>query len=95
MAKTRKPNQDHEEKIMKENIQKRFEHMFTGEGEPLSNMSLQEAEALKSRVAELESRLTEQDQQPSAPKPAPSSIEREVHSSPIVTRVKSPSGTGR
>ena len=53
MAKTRIPKDDDEEKIVKENIQKRFKTMFSGKGEPLSNMSIQEVEALKKRVAEM------------------------------------------
>jgi GAF domain-containing protein len=60
MTKTKKPKEDHDEKMMKENIQKRFESMFTGEAQPLSNMSIQEVEGLKSRVADLEAQLAQQ-----------------------------------
>src|SRR5512143_2799609 len=67
MTKTQKPND--EEKIVKENIEKRFKNMFTGENEPLSNMSLKEAEALKARVVELEKQLG--DQPPATPEPKP------------------------
>lgn len=76
MAKTQKPN---EEEIVKGNIQKRFKTMFSGENQPLSNMSLQEAEALKTRVADLEALLAKQqvplsDYKPAA-QPAESSIQ--------------------
>jgi hypothetical protein len=57
MSKTQKRNEDVEEKIVKENIQKRFKAMFSGKGEPLSNMSIQEVEALKARITELEASL--------------------------------------
>jgi GAF domain-containing protein len=57
MAKTRTPKDDDEEKIMKANIQKRFKDMFSGLGEPLSNMSLQEVESLRARIAQLEKEL--------------------------------------
>jgi len=60
MDKTRKPTEEHEEEIMKKNIQKRFENMFTGSGEPLTNLSIHEVENLKSRVAELEAQLAQQ-----------------------------------
>ena len=60
MTKTRKTKEDNEEKIVKENIQKRFKSMFSGKGEPLSNMSIQEVEALKTRVAEAEAKLGHQ-----------------------------------
>jgi PAS domain S-box-containing protein len=60
MAKTRIPKDDDEEKIMKENIQKRFKNIFSGKGQPLSNLSLQEVEALKGRVAALEAELEHQ-----------------------------------
>jgi GAF domain-containing protein len=60
MAKKRNPQEDHEEEIMKKSIQKRFESMFTGEGEPLTNMSINEVESLKARVAELEAKLAEE-----------------------------------
>src|SRR5215216_1038830 len=53
----KKPNDDPEEEIMKKNIQKRFEHVFTGEGEPLTNMSIQQIEALKARITDLETKL--------------------------------------
>ena len=57
MAKTRNPNEDHDEEIVKKAIQKRFETMFTGEGEPLTNLSMQQVEVLKARIAELEAKL--------------------------------------
>lgn len=57
MAKTRKPKEDPEEEIVKENIQKRFKTMFSGQGEPLSNMTIHEVEGLKARVSELEAAL--------------------------------------
>lgn len=60
MAKTKKIKEDHDEEIMKGKIQKRFEQMFTGEGEPLSNLSLQEVEKLKERVMQLENELAGQ-----------------------------------
>jgi PAS domain S-box-containing protein len=60
MTETKKPQEDREEEIMKKNIQKRFESMFTGEGEPLTNMSIHEVQALKARVTELETQLAEQ-----------------------------------
>ena len=60
MDKTRKPTEEHEEEIMKKNIQKRFENMFTGSGEPLTNLSIHEVENLQSRVAELEAQLAQQ-----------------------------------
>jgi len=61
MPKTRKPNEDDEEKIVRENIQKRFKAMYSGKGEPLSNMSIKEVEVLKGRVAELEVKLAQQE----------------------------------
>ncbi|RPJ28947.1 MAG: HAMP domain-containing protein [Chloroflexi bacterium] len=67
MAKTRKPNED--EKIVKENVQKRFKNMFSGENQPLSNLSLQEVEALQTRVAELEAQLEGQPATPTEYKP--------------------------
>src|SRR5687767_4790566 len=59
MTNTRKPENMEEEKIMQANIQKRFKDMFSGKNQPLSNMSLQDVEALKERVAELEATLKE------------------------------------
>ena len=56
MAETRTPKAD-EEKVVKEFIQQRFKRMFSGKNQPLSNMSLQEVEALQARVAELEAEL--------------------------------------
>ena len=44
-------HKDNEDEAMKGLIQKRFEHMFSNESQPLSNMSIQEVEALKTRVA--------------------------------------------
>jgi hypothetical protein len=44
MAKTHKPND--EEKIVKENVQKRFKNMFSGENEPPATMSIKEVDAL-------------------------------------------------
>ncbi|HMB21994.1 MAG: cache domain-containing protein [Chloroflexota bacterium] len=67
MAKTQKPNE--EEKIVKENIQKRFKNMFTGENEPPSTMSIKEVDALKARVAELEERLGERGADSSSAQP--------------------------
>ena len=64
MTTTHSHAEDRNEKILKSNIQKRFDEMFSGKGQPLSNMSIQEAEDLKARVAELEARLEEQ-QEPS------------------------------
>jgi GAF domain-containing protein len=58
MAKTQKPHD--EEKIVKENVQKRFKYMFSGENEPPATMSLKEVEALKARVTELEAQLEKQ-----------------------------------
>ncbi len=60
MTKNQPRGEDDNEKVMKATIQKRFEKMFSGKGQPLSNISLQEAEALKARVAELEDKLTQQ-----------------------------------
>ena len=60
MAKTRTLKEDDDEKTVKENIQKRFKNMFSGSGEPLSNMSLQEVESLKARIAKLEKELVKQ-----------------------------------
>ena len=40
MPKTHKPNE--EEKIVKENVQKRFKNMFSGENEPPATMSIKE-----------------------------------------------------
>lgn len=77
MAKTQKPN---EEEIVKENIQKRFKTMFSGENQPLSNMSLQEAEALKTRVAELEALLATQPAPLSDYKPADQPAESSIQS---------------
>ncbi|HLO33821.1 MAG TPA: GAF domain-containing protein [Anaerolineales bacterium] len=60
MKKTRKTEEINEEDLVKENIQKRFKSMFSGKGEPLSNMSIQQVEALKSRVSELEAQLAQE-----------------------------------
>ncbi|HLO14393.1 MAG TPA: hypothetical protein VK206_06170, partial [Anaerolineales bacterium] len=60
MANTRKPKEDDEEKIVKENIQKRFKNMFSGKGQPLSNLSIQEVEALKDRIFQLEKELAQE-----------------------------------
>ena len=89
MAKIRKPKEHHEEEIMKKSIQKRFENMFTGNGEPLTNMSIQEVESLKSRVAELEALLTEE--QASNSEPALPTATRDVHYSPVVSNRNSSS----
>ncbi|HET9912807.1 MAG TPA: cache domain-containing protein [Anaerolineales bacterium] len=67
MAKTHKPNE--EEKIVKENVQKRFKDMFSGENEPPAILSLKEVEALQARVAELEAELVNQQATPSDDKP--------------------------
>ena len=91
MAKTRKTKEDHEEEIMKKNIQKRFENMFTGNGEPLTNMSLQEAETLKSRVEELEALLAEQQEPASHAEPAIPTATRDVHDFPVVLKRNSSS----
>ncbi len=74
MAKKHTPN-DEDERIVKENIQKRFRNMFSGRGQPLSNMSLQEVEALKSRVAELETLVAGQQTAPSGYKPLAPTVE--------------------
>jgi hypothetical protein len=68
MAKTNKSSE--EEKIVKENVQKRFKNMFTGENEPPAIMSLKEVEALKARVAELEAQLGKGQTGTAHPKPA-------------------------
>ena len=83
MAKTSKRKEDHEEESMKKNIQKRFEGMFTGSGEPLTNMSIHEVEALKSRVAELETQLTEQRAPSSNDTTIPSAFESAFHASKV------------
>ncbi|HSA99653.1 MAG TPA: GAF domain-containing protein [Anaerolineales bacterium] len=88
MAKTQKPNED--EKIVKDNIEKRFKNMFSGENEPLSNMSLKEAESLKARVAELETLLTEQKAAPLPPKPATPTAEPAVQSLSGIVTEKAP-----
>ena len=88
MAKTHKPNED--EKIVKENIQKRFKNMFSGENEPLSNMSLKEAEALKARIAELETLVAGQPAVPAEPKTAAPVAERAVRPLPLVPAEKAP-----
>ena len=49
-----------EEKIMKETIQKRFGNMFSGKNQPLANVTIQEVEAMKARIAELEAALEAQ-----------------------------------
>lgn len=74
MAKKHTSNDD-EEKIVKENIQKRFSNMFTGKHQPLSNMSIQEVEALKTRVSELEMKLA---QQPPATDQTPATHAKEI-----------------
>jgi GAF domain-containing protein/HAMP domain-containing protein len=89
MAKTQKPSE--EEKIVKENVKKRFKNMFTGENEPLSNMSLREAEALKARVAELEEQLGERPAAPVEHKPVEAVAEplpQPVPQFPLEARVK-------
>lgn len=58
MTKTSRSNDD-EEKSMKESIQRRFDNMFSGKNQPLANVSIQEVDALKSRVAALEAELAE------------------------------------
>jgi len=73
MAKTQK--QSEEEKIVKENVRKRFKNMFSGENEPLSNLSLREVEALKTRVAELEAQVAGRQTPPAAHKPVASTVE--------------------
>ncbi|MBN2117493.1 MAG: cache domain-containing protein, partial [Anaerolineales bacterium] len=88
MAKTHKPNE--EEKIVKENIQKRFKNMFSGENEPLSNMSLKEAEALKARIAELEALVAGQPAVPAEPKTAAPTAERAVRPLPLVPVEQAP-----
>ncbi|RPI95293.1 MAG: HAMP domain-containing protein [Chloroflexi bacterium] len=73
MAKTQKSKE--EEKIVKENVQKRFKNMFTGENQPLSNLSLREVEALKTRVAELEAQLEGRQAAPFDNKPPASTVQ--------------------
>ncbi|HSL45130.1 MAG TPA: GAF domain-containing protein [Anaerolineales bacterium] len=86
MTKTRKSNDD-EEKTIKETIQKRFKSIFSGKGQPLSNMSIQEVEALQARVAEAEAKLANQSQlektastisQESVPQSAVPELEKDV-----------------
>lgn len=60
MTKIQPSSADDDEKIIKANIQKGFQRIFSGKGQPLSNLSIQEVEALKARVNELETQLTEQ-----------------------------------
>lgn len=91
MAKMRKPNDDHDEELMKKNIQKRFQSMFAGSGEPLTNMSIHEVEGLKSRIAELEARLSEQQEPGSNSESAPSTATRDVRYSAAISSRNSPS----
>ena len=74
-----------EEKIAKEIIQQRFKDMFSGKHQPLSNASIQEVEALKARVAELEAGLAEQST-PVVSLPVPA----ETHNKPPSMKDKSP-----
>lgn len=67
MAKTQKSSE--EEKIVKENVEKRFKNMFSGKNEPLSNLSVREVEALQARVEELEAQL--EGRQVTTPEPQP------------------------
>src|SRR5512142_2810301 len=86
MAKTQKPSDD--EKIVKENVEKRFKNMFTGENEPLSNMSLREVESLKARVAELEALAANPQAAVPDSKPAASTEEPTVRSLPLMPAEK-------
>src|SRR5512140_1023058 len=86
MAKTQKPNE--EEKIVKENIQKRFKNMFTGENEPPATMSIKEVEALQARVAELESKLVDPQATPLGGKVVPSTVKPVVKHLPSMPAEK-------
>jgi hypothetical protein len=52
------PNDD-EDETMKKMIQERFKSMFSGENEPLTELNTKQVEALKARVAELETQAGE------------------------------------
>jgi GAF domain-containing protein len=63
MAKISKVTGD-DEKSLAESVQKRFKNLFSGQHEPPSQLSIQQVEALKARVAELEAELSKQSQSP-------------------------------
>ena len=79
-----KRSDNEEEKIMKATIQKRFDSMFSGKNQPLANVSIQEVEALKSRIAELEGQVG---QQPEAVE-KPSILLNETMASPSIPPAK-------
>ncbi|MGB8982751.1 MAG: cache domain-containing protein, partial [Anaerolineales bacterium] len=88
MANKHTPKDD-DEKIVKDNIQKRFRNMFSGQGQPLSNMSIQEVEAMQAQIAKLEAELAEQRAAPAGSRPAVSSAGPAVHFSSNSPSVKS------
>ncbi len=81
MAKT---NMSEDDDILKDKIEKRFKSMFLGKGEPLSNMTIQEVEALKARVAELETLVAGQQEAVPESQPVVPAEEPDIRPLPLV-----------
>lgn len=60
MVNPQRSEDDHENKIIKENFQKRLEHLLPPKTDLPAPMSMQQAEELKARVRELETQLGQQ-----------------------------------
>ncbi len=85
MAKAKKVNDDRE-KIAK-NVQKQYENLFSGQDAPPAPINIRQMEELKARVAELESKLKQQESSSSG-LPATAALEIPLEPEPVAKPIE-------